>query len=86
MLTRFIEINLSPLDALEFANEYGAREILCRLVLNIGPSAYNKYIIDNVQRWNYANFLEIAMDCVYREERAIVAERKENKSQVPYNF
>jgi len=42
--------------ALEFANKYEARESLCRLVYDLGPTTYS-YITDNVMRWREKDFL-----------------------------
>jgi hypothetical protein len=66
-------------DALDFAHEHGSFVSLCSLAYKIGPSTYKKYIIDNVQRWRDQGFLQIAIEAIYREERALIQERQQQK-------
>jgi hypothetical protein len=79
-IVRFLEICLSPEDALDFAHEHGCFVNLCSLAYKIGPSTYKKYIIDNVPRWRDQGFLQTAIEAIYREERALIQERQEQKA------
>jgi hypothetical protein len=65
-LVIYLETCLSPEDALEFANEHSCYQSLCRLALLIGPSTFKQYIVENVPRWADANFLDIALDTIYK--------------------
>lgn len=49
--------------ALDFAEKYAARELLCRLVFEMGRDKY-EYIYRCVDNWG-AEFLDIAIDTIY---------------------
>ena len=64
--------------ALDFAEKYRARELLCRLVFDLGRDKYD-YIHRCVDNWGF-EFLDIAIETIYYQEKNAVKDKKANYS------